>query len=743
MVEGPKFELVEFEQVEAAHGTVLLRIAARVASDWRRASPRLIVRSGAARQIFSPLPAPPGFADLLRLSYPVPARLAGPEATFTLEFTDGTQTELSAPTRHEGAPRPPQPEGETPLGWEERLRAESRHVALVELERRLELEQNRRRTAEAEAEAHATSETELSQRLESVTAEASQLRTEFEEERSRARAAAASADAARRELEHELQEATDAVTRSGAEIDALRSELHEHEERLSTRTAEIEQLRGELAQRTEESDGLRGELAELREDAAAHQERITQLERELEQQTTEHHQRLTELEETRAGLVAEFEERISHLGSELERTRAELSSAETRGSELEDELRNTRERLDGTESQLADRTAELSEANRGLEELRERVREHEQRASELAQQLWSAGELQAAVEAHVIARGVEADLLRTSVHEWEREAAMARAETQELKRATAELDLELSRVNQELAQAREHVATVETRAEAGPRSEVAMDTLRQEVRRAQQRAGELETQLRRAWDAQAAAEARAGGLADEIRQLREELGRHGERTEELEGELATRNVEIGLLRDALDDPERRETANERAAELERQLGELQQRLDAALSEAAEHRERSAQLEREVLEHQSQMASAIGGIEQTGARVEELAEIVRTETEHRERADAELAEARRRVITLEQARQAVKDERDGLAEKIREQADEIAHLWAGRTEVEHALARWQLVHQESLSTIETLRAESAQAIERYAQEAAAREAVNSLLDEIGRRGQAGG
>src|SRR5689334_3280707 len=100
MTDPTAIELTEFEQVEAAPGTALLRIAARAAGGISPAErPTLVVNDGQEVHRLAALPAPPNPNGLLRAAFSAPAALLGAQSSFSLELSNRAVVDLPAPTR--------------------------------------------------------------------------------------------------------------------------------------------------------------------------------------------------------------------------------------------------------------------------------------------------------------------------------------------------------------------------------------------------------------------------------------------------------------------------------------------------------------------------------------------------------------------------------------------------------------------------------------------------------------------
>jgi hypothetical protein len=108
-------ELEEFEQVEAAPGTALLRIAARISGPSVAGAPStLLVDDGRRVHRVPPLPAPQDPSGVLRAAYPVELGLLQNRPRFSLEFPDGSSIELPSPNRRRRVVRRESPAPHTP-----------------------------------------------------------------------------------------------------------------------------------------------------------------------------------------------------------------------------------------------------------------------------------------------------------------------------------------------------------------------------------------------------------------------------------------------------------------------------------------------------------------------------------------------------------------------------------------------------------------------------------------------------
>jgi len=176
MSESPaQFELVEFEQVEAAPGTALLRIAARPSRATGSGPLTLVIHDGEREYRHPQLPALPGPPGLIRAAFSAPVDHVGRGTMFALEMPDGSTVRLPAPSRRRSAlggatdarglnaaadsagaesasaqRRARAKEVESSRLAEAERRAEARRLAITELERRLQVERERRHAIEAD-----------------------------------------------------------------------------------------------------------------------------------------------------------------------------------------------------------------------------------------------------------------------------------------------------------------------------------------------------------------------------------------------------------------------------------------------------------------------------------------------------------------------------------------------------------------------------------------------------------------
>ena len=242
MTDGSSIELEHFEQVEAAPGTALLRVAAKAALGVSAdVAPTLVIDDGARVHRITPIPAPPAPDGLLRVAYSVPFVLLGARPTFALQLSDGGLIRLPPPARSSRLVAP-------------------RSEATDELERRLRTEQNRRAQAERQAAEAAEAAAQAVSRLEELDLQQRAARAEHAE----------------------------LVARLGREADAL--------SRLERAVTERDTL---LAGRDKDLAELKAALRQARDERAQHQQRAEELDRAIEEMRAE----MRRLEEKTTGLA--------------------------------------------------------------------------------------------------------------------------------------------------------------------------------------------------------------------------------------------------------------------------------------------------------------------------------------------------------------------------------------------------------------------------------------------------------
>ncbi len=209
-------ELEAFEQIEAAPGTVLLRVALRpCGSSDLSGSPTLLIEAGGRARRLSALPSPPDPGSLLRAAFSAPTGILERGASFRLELPDGSALDLPAPARR------------------------SRRNPIAELERRLErvvTELAETRSARANAEETIV---RLRDELERRTAEARAIARNFEQEAAARLQAEVLAEAAAATAgdERTVGELRDELRRTRAEAERWQAEA-EAAQRLAARAAE-------------------------------------------------------------------------------------------------------------------------------------------------------------------------------------------------------------------------------------------------------------------------------------------------------------------------------------------------------------------------------------------------------------------------------------------------------------------------------------------------------------------------
>jgi chromosome segregation ATPase len=332
-----QFELVEFEQVEAAPGTALLRVAGRPAPDMPAGQLTLVIDDNGAEHRHEQLPALPGPPGLIRAAFSAPLDHVGPGATFSLALPDGRVVRLPAPARrraalssvpgHGGAPAASSVSGpatEEPGHEPSRLieaerRAESRRLAIAELERRLQSERERRSAAESDLAHLRTERDEARSERDAALADRDEAVADRDQAEARARAAAANAGS----LEAQIRAAADTANRSQAVVEV----------QLADRVSELERIRSAAEVAQARAAASRREVTALDEQLAHAQAQITVMQQSLDQRELEH------------------ASARSTMDDEIAAARTETLSARERVTALEEEIASLRDLAVRTDSQ--------------------------------------------------------------------------------------------------------------------------------------------------------------------------------------------------------------------------------------------------------------------------------------------------------------------------------------------------------------------------------------------------------
>lgn len=391
------FELVEFELVEAAPGTALLRVAARPwPAGLGAGGVTLVISDGPVQHRHEQLPALPGPSDLSRLAFSAPIAHVSEAATFALSLPDGQTVPLPAPSRRRpalsmqpgllgagarpGASGPPAEGHESSRLVEAERRAESRRLAVVELERRLRSERERRAAAESDI-AHLRAERDDA-RGERDTALNERDAALADRNQAEARALAAAASAGT--LEAQIRASADAAVRAQNVLEG----------QLADSASAIEQLRAaaELAQARAQAS--RREATALGEQLAYSHAQVAVLQQSIEDRDNE-----------RAQAAAAMEDAVAL-------AREEALGARERLFVLKEELADLRDAAARSDAQ---HTYDLETAQARLEVAHAEIEVARTQGEAL---LHHSGELEATLaelDAALARRGAEIDLLRESL----------------------------------------------------------------------------------------------------------------------------------------------------------------------------------------------------------------------------------------------------------------------------------------------------------------------------------------
>ena len=391
------FQLIEFEQVEAAPGTALLRVAARPASTAGVGPLTLVITNGEHLYRHEQLPALPGPADLIRAAFSAPLEHVANGATFALELPGGEVVRLPAPARRRAAhgmpPSPVSGAGATPpvsgpaaeepgpsrLVEAER-RAESRRLALSELERRLESERQRSAAAESDIGHLRAERDEARAERDAALADRDEALADRDQAEGRARAAAAAAGT----LEAQVWAAADEATHAQAALEA----------QLADRTAELERMRTAAEVAQARAHASRQEVTSFDEKLAHAQAQVTVLVHTLDERETERELAAAAMDDAVAAARAETAgvyERVTALEDELESQRDAIARS---GAQQSYDLETAQARLDVAH-------AEIEMARTEAEALRHHNAELESTLAEF--------------DAALAARAAEIEVLRVAV----------------------------------------------------------------------------------------------------------------------------------------------------------------------------------------------------------------------------------------------------------------------------------------------------------------------------------------
>ena len=534
-----QFELVEFEQVEAAPGTALLRVAGRPTPAMTAGQLVLVIDDNGTEHRHEHLPALPGPAGLIRAAFSAPLEHVGTGATFALALPDGQTVRLPAPARRRAAlssvpthgsatSTPPGSDtahraAEEPAQASSRLveaerRAESRRLAIAELERRLQGERERRSAAESDLAHLRTERDEARSERDAALADRDEAVADRDQAEARARAGAANAGS----LEAQIRSTADAATRSQAAVEA----------QLADRVSELERIRSAAEVAQARAHASRRDVTALDEQLAHAQAQITVLQQALDQREAEHastrsamddevasaraetasvRERVTALEEEIASLhelasradaqhtydldtaqsridaahaetdaVRTETEALRHRSAELEATLAELDAALAKRSAEIELLRGALGAADGAgggagldadelETRLAEARSEASSVLVAeVELLRAQVQEHGHNFEQAQQALRAAITRAETAEATAAKRGSELEEFGAKVREQITEVQRSRHELLTAAEATQHA-LELEKARADTAEARNRQLSEAVRLEAEQR----------------------------------------------------------------------------------------------------------------------------------------------------------------------------------------------------------------------------------------------------------------------------------
>ena len=343
-----QFELVEFEQVEAAPGTALLRVSGRPAPSLSAGPLTLVISDDRGDHRHEQLPSLPGSPDLIRAAFSAPLEDLSPGATYSLALPGGDLVRLPPPTPRRSTRSGSQAEttaaptsaaaggdsstaagadaASSSLAEAEAL-AESRRLAIAELEHRLQSERERRTAAESEM-THLRSEREDARaERDAAIADRDVALADRDEAEARARAAAATAGT----LEAQLRASSDNATRTQTALEA----------ELADRAAELGRIRNAAEVAQARAHASRRDATELDEQLAHAQAQMTVLQQQLDEREADRKSVATAFDHSLSSArddTAAVQARLDVANAELEDARTEVEALRRRSVELQESL---------------------------------------------------------------------------------------------------------------------------------------------------------------------------------------------------------------------------------------------------------------------------------------------------------------------------------------------------------------------------------------------------------------------
>jgi chromosome segregation ATPase len=575
----------------------------------------LVITDGPAEHRHEQLPALPGPPDLIRVAFSAPLEHVGQGATFALELADGRLVGLPAPTHRRAAlsmqagsagaaerspASGPATEDEPSRMVEAERRAESRRLAIIELERRLQSERERRSAAESDIAFLRSERDQARSERDAALTDRDEALADRDQAEARARASASSAGT----LEAQIRSATESAIRAQNALAA----------QVADRTAELDRMRTAAEVAQARAQASRREATALDEKLAHAQAQVSVLQQSLDDLENEHLKAISAMEDT------------------LSTARADRTTALERVVALEEELEALRDAAARSEAQhaydLETAQARLDVAHAEIEVARTETESLHHHSAELEATL-------AELDAALARRAAEIDLLRGVISQANEEikrtagtaaelsgpkleSLLADVRVQERADASAGLlaEVELLRT-QVLEQGQELRDTQSSLDAAFSRVDAAESALAAKTREQEQYGEQLRTQVK---DVQRDHEQ----LAAQADRARAELERERQRTAQAEAELERM----------------RTTASEIAGEL-RHAGTA---VDHAQADAQMHEKRAVELSTTLSSAERTLREARDAIAAHEAKNRELAEAVKTETEKRIRAEEALVTA---------------------------------------------------------------------------------------------------
>ena len=473
------------------------------------------------------------------------------------------------------------------------------------------------------------------------------------------------------------------------ELNALQKELKQKESVLEARQAsshqadqlriEVQELGAQLLERQRLSEARKKELDAAALDAAALRERIAHLESTVQNaQTTT----AIEFERTRAAFQAE----LADSKGQLERKESALQSLQTSSKEVEDkllaEIEDLRTQLAAKAELLEKRTAELQNTRSETTGLRQRIQQLELANTQTAATANEATQIRETLQAELVA-------LRAAFEQKELSLRQNHAATKELEE---HLNAQLGDLQNQLA---EKQGLLETRSQ-----EIGELTAKTNVLQEQITCLELANQ-QTVKEAKAEARALEDSLRARLQELEATVSEKAQLLENRTTELQSTQSETALLRERIQQLELTRAQTEAAKNESESLRQALQTELANVHIVLEQKDATlAQQKTEFRESSDRLHTQLSNLQNQLAERQQLLEAKDGELHH---ARAEMAGLEERIIQVESLRNQVQATAASEVERMRQESQSERDTWqTSLREKDQALQQ----HQAVIARLET-------------------------------------